>query len=135
VKTAAPKVSEDQVQQEIVRALQMAGYHVDHTTAYRQRGPSGVSRGIPDLLVSHALVPGVYLGVEVKRPGRFRYSSTEQQLAAESGRFFVAQSAAQAVSWCHANLVSLQRAYGHLEGNWDAAIGKSRRMLAALAGE
>lgn len=61
--------SESDVQKATVELLRLAGFDVRHTTAYRQRGPSGVSLGVPDLLVGHIGAPGSLLGIEVKKPG------------------------------------------------------------------
>jgi hypothetical protein len=87
-----PAATEHQVQAAIVDALRLAGFTVRETTAYRQKGPSGVDKGIPDLLVCHADIPSVYLGLEVKRPGRWVWSSVEQRQAYEREEFHVVDS-------------------------------------------
>lgn len=62
-------MKERYIQEAIVAALAAAGCVVYQTTAWRQRGPSGVTPGIPDLLVH---VPGMRQGhliaLEVKGP-------------------------------------------------------------------
>ncbi len=89
------KVTEHQIQAAIVDALVAAGFRVKHTTAYRQKGASGVSKGIPDLLVSHPHFPNCYLGIEVKTPtGKL---SPEQKLAVTIGEYVIARSPIEAV--------------------------------------
>lgn len=88
---------EHELQKQIVDALKIAGFDVLETTAYRQKGPSGVDKGVPDLLVSHKVLPVTFLGIEVKLPGKIKWSSLEQRELWECGRFHVAQSPGQAV--------------------------------------
>lgn len=88
---------EHELQKQIVDALKLAGFDVLETTAYRQKGPSGMDKGVPDLLVSHKVLPVTFLGIEVKLPGKIKWSSLEQRELWERGRFHVAQSPAQAV--------------------------------------
>lgn len=99
-----PPPKEHEVQAEIKQVLELCGLHVLHTTAYRQKGPSGVCKGVPDLLISHDELPWTYLGIEVKRPGKsVMFSSAEQKAMAEAQRFAVCQSvesaALAAVRW------------------------------------
>lgn len=62
-----PRVAETSVQEAIEDALRLAGCEVWHTSAFRQKGPSGVSPGIPDLLVRTTGMPQAHLiGLEVK---------------------------------------------------------------------
>jgi hypothetical protein len=71
----------------------LCGFTVKNTTAFRQKGSSGVDRGIADQLWSHRLCPGIYLAIEVKLPGkRFCYSSREQGAAANAGEINVVTS-------------------------------------------
>lgn len=92
-----PKATEHEIQAAIVDALRLAGLTVFETTAYRQKGPSGVDRAIPDLLISVDYIPHVYFGIEVKRPGEWTFSSPEQRLAYVEERFVIAQSPAEAL--------------------------------------
>lgn len=103
------RIKEHDVQKQIVDALVLAGFEVLETTAYRQKGSSGVAKGIPDLLVSHKVLPLTFLGIEVKLPGEIKWSSPEQKQLADEGRFTVAQSPAQAVSVAHCWLDSMVR--------------------------
>lgn len=79
---------ERDIQEAIVKALEVCGCIVMQTSAWRQRGPSGVTPGIPDLLVRWpGLTPGYVLGIEVKAPnGR----PTPEQRQAEANGFIVA---------------------------------------------
>lgn len=83
---------ERDVQDAIVAALRFAGFHVMHTSAFRQKGPSGVSKGVPDLLVSIDGFPYWFIGIEVKRPGRIKWSCPEQEENARMNRVLVVQS-------------------------------------------
>lgn len=71
-------MTEHEIQGQMVDALRAAGLVVLETTAYRQRGPSGVDRGVPDLLV---FVPGVLgcVGLEVKA-AKGRISVAQREL-------------------------------------------------------
>lgn len=97
--------TEHEIQAAIVDALRLAGFTVRETTAYRQKGASGVDKGIADLLVFHQAVSnyhfGVCLCIEVKRPGPIKWSSPEQQQAYEQNEILVAQSVEEALLYCH----------------------------------
>lgn len=87
------------VQGAIVSYLRLLGHQVWHTSAFRQSGPSGVSKGVPDLLVlPKGGEPGVLIGIEVKRSGKLVWSSPEQEAAFLNGAFSVAQSP-EAAAW------------------------------------
>ena len=89
---------EHEVQAAIVAALQSVGFRVKETTAYRQKGSSGVDKGIADLLVFHRVFQvGECLCIEVKRPGPIKFSSPEQELAYREDEFYVAQSVEEAL--------------------------------------
>ncbi len=94
-------MTEREVQEQIVEALSLAGFEVRHTSAWRQKGPSGVSPGVPDLLVAHVAAPGSLLGIEVKRPGG-RVSPAQKEWA-DLGFLCIADSpqaaVAAAVTW------------------------------------
>ncbi|MCW5936753.1 MAG: VRR-NUC domain-containing protein [Fimbriimonadaceae bacterium] len=90
-----PVPRERQVQESIVEALQLAGFDVKHTSAWRQKGASGVSKGIPDLLVWHPRCEMMCFGIEVKRPGGCL--SPEQREAVEKGRYRVATGPVEAL--------------------------------------
>lgn len=66
-KPKLPAPREHEVQAAIVDVLRLAGFVVLETTAYRQKGTSGVDEGIPDLLVYHPHCGMNCLGLEVKR--------------------------------------------------------------------
>lgn len=98
MKRVAPR--EHEIQAEIKTAVELAGFTVYETTAYRQKGPSGVDKGIPDLLVACDLYPHIYLGMEVKRDAsKPKWSSPEQEQAARANRFVVVDSAASALGF------------------------------------
>lgn len=79
--------SERQIQESICSVLITAGFRVLHTSAWRQKGASGVSPGVPDLLVWHDAVPGCALGLEVKKPkGKL---SPAQKKHVEAGDYFI----------------------------------------------
>jgi hypothetical protein len=86
---------ERDVQAAIVDALQLAGFTVRHTSAFKQRGASGVSFGVPDLLVAHRLRPGLYMGLEVKRPGGAL--RPDQKAAVEAHEYALVESATAAL--------------------------------------
>lgn len=96
-----PKVLEHDLQKQIVDALVLAGFEVQETTAYRQKGESGTDKGISDLLVSHKVLHYTCLCLEVKPPGKIRWSSPEQKAAFDAGKFRVVQSADEAVVYAH----------------------------------
>ena len=82
------------------QALRLAGFIVRHTSAWRQKGPSGVSRGIADLLVKHpACDLDISLELEYKRPGKIKYTSEEQRFAHEKGYIRIAQTDEEALRW------------------------------------
>lgn len=87
--------TETQLQFAIVDVLKLAGFSVKHTSAFRQTGPSGVSKGIPDLLVSHRGIPLCYFGMEVKLPqGKL---SPEQKQAVSAREYVVVRSPIEAL--------------------------------------
>jgi hypothetical protein len=77
------KLKEHEVQAQIVDALRLCGLVVQETTAYRQKGSSGVDKGVPDLLV---WVPGfkTAIGLEVKRDEKAP-RTPEQRAMCEQG--------------------------------------------------
>lgn len=93
------KQSEAEVQAEIVTALELAGCTVYHTSTNGVRHGTGVSKGVPDLLVAHpAFERGMLLGIEVKKPVGWKWSSPEQQRAHASGHTVLATSAYDALT-------------------------------------
>lgn len=68
-RTAPKSLSEHEIQQMAVEVVRLAGLTVLETTAYRQKGASGVDLGIPDLLVSVPGSPALWIGIEMKKPG------------------------------------------------------------------
>lgn len=124
MKLSALCALESDVQEDIEYVLQLAGFQTLHTSAFRQKGPSGVSKGVPDLLVFHDKVPNVFIGLEVKRPGKIKWSSEEQKAMAEAHRFWVAQSAVDGLTKVYATFSCLCAD--------PLAIDKARRVLASL---
>lgn len=87
--------NETMIQAAIVETLVLAGFSVKHTSAFLQKGASGVSKGIPDLLVSHRAIPCRYFGMEVKMPnGKL---SPEQQQAVLLGEYVVVRTPKEAL--------------------------------------
>jgi hypothetical protein len=127
-------VREHELQKQIVDALHLAGFEVMETTAYRQKGPTGVDKGIPDLLVSHKILPVTFLGIEVKLPGKIKWSSLEQSELWERGRFHVAQSPEQAVEQASKWLESFLRwPFANLPAeDVRSAVSRTKRALEAL---
>lgn len=61
--------SEHEIQEITVQMVRLCGLTVLETTAYRQKGSSGVDLGVPDLLVSVPGSPALWVGIEMKKPG------------------------------------------------------------------
>jgi hypothetical protein len=103
-----PKPKESDVQGAIKDALSACGFTVRHTSAFRQKAPSGVDKGIPDLLVFHASYPGWYLGMEVKTDvGK---PSPEQKIAMDAGEYPIVRKPSDALYWAEANFPNLTSA-------------------------
>lgn len=65
-----PQRKEEGVERQIEEKLREAGYIVWHTTPRRTKGPSGVTPGLGDLVISHDEWPEASaLILEVKLPG------------------------------------------------------------------
>lgn len=123
-------ISETQLQNLIVDALQLAGLTVYHTSAFKQKGASGVSKGIPDLLVVHPQIQCCFIGIEVKRPGpidKIRWSSPEQKEGYYSKHFHLAQSPEDALRAVIASLV-----HGDGRIHWQNKIGGVLRGLGSV---
>lgn len=117
-----PTPLEKDIQDSIVTALNLAGFQVLHTSAPKQRGSSGVSYGIPDLLIYHTAVPYNMLGIEVKRPGgKVR---PHQQKLADSNVYHIAYTDVEALTQAHSWLCGL---LGECP-----AVEKSRRTLTSF---
>jgi len=110
-------LSEDAIQSQIVTALRAHGYTVLVTSRRRKKcrkcgsyehSGDGADKGVPDLLVGvygDADWPqGTLLGMEVKRPGKVKYSSREQELYVKLGLIVVVQSVEQAIALAEARL-------------------------------
>lgn len=73
---------ESDIQRAIVKTLEHVGCVVWSTSAFRSKGPSGVTPGIPDLLVRWPSMPnGLALGIEVKSPGGALSAAQTQAMA------------------------------------------------------
>lgn len=140
-KPKIPVPLEKEVQAEIEAALELAGFVVMHTTAFRQKGPSGVSKGLPDLLCIHPECPKAYLGIEVKRPGAIKYTSPEQEFCHRRGDFYVAQCPEDAlrgaVAWLIRYLVKAEDPVTEMLVRSEAgqrSLDKAKRALKAFQG-
>lgn len=93
-----PVPKEHEVQSAIVDALRLADCTVRETTAYRQKGSSGVDKGIPDLLVYVPVQDGpkVYIGLEVKRNHEARVTP-EQKEAIANGEYSIVTTPEEAL--------------------------------------
>lgn len=125
------KVRERDVQDAIVKALELCQMTVLHTSAWKQRGPSGVSPGVPDLLVYVPGLPFAAIGLEIKRPGG--KLSPAQQLHVDARRYLVATSPEEALD-------RMVEAIDQLASGWEdeaslrQVIRLINRMRAALGG-
>lgn len=97
-KATIVNITEAEVQVAIVAALRAAQFGVLETTAWRQKGATGVDKGVPDLLVYHPACKGQLLPLEVKRPGAIKYSSQEQEQLHKEGYTYVVQSSEEALA-------------------------------------
>lgn len=87
------------VQAQIIAYLQAHGWHVYQTSA-RNKGPTGTTPGVQDLIVFHDdLPPYVLIGLEVKR-GPKSPVSLEQQILQERRRAFIVWDAGHALEHC-----------------------------------
>lgn len=88
--------TESQIQAAIVRMLRTAEFRVMTTSQPLQRGRSGVSKGIPDVLCWHDSSPGKCLCLEVKKPkAKVR---PEQKESAERGDIFIVYNEGEAAA-------------------------------------
>ncbi len=117
-KAIKPKVPlERDVQDEIVKVLGLVkGIKVYQTSIRKGAGRDGnrgggQDKGIPDLLVSVDVADGVYIGLEVKRPGPIKWSSPEQAEGFHATRFFVVQGPRDALSALRSGLYNLDEGY------------------------
>lgn len=127
-KGLAPK--EHDVQKAIVDCLRLAGLTVYETTAYRQEGTSGVDKGIPDLLVVHPLIPCHFIGLEVKPPGKVKFSSPEQERAWLENHFVIVQSEGDALR----EVKDCISTYPHFKRSREW-LAKIDRVIRALGGQ
>lgn len=103
-----PEPTEDDVQRVIVDGLKLHGYRVIVTNRRKLRchhcgkvshNGDRADKGIPDLLVwCDEFLPGVLIGLEVKKGGAVRYSSPEQKSLAECGAIIVVKSLDEALT-------------------------------------
>lgn len=100
--------TEEETQRIIVEGLRWQGYQVQITTRRRKRcwkcgtwpqAGDGVSRGLADLLVRRqSWAPGLWLALEVKRPGAaVCYSSREQQAAVYNRQILIVRCLEEAL--------------------------------------
>lgn len=102
-----PLPTEDETQRVIVDGLRAYGFIVSITSRRRKKcwhcgawpkGGDGVTKGVADLLVRRPDWPvGIWVALEVKRPGAVQFSSTEQRSATIDGSILLVQSLEQAV--------------------------------------
>lgn len=107
-----PIATEDETQTTIVQGLRAHGYLVLVTSRRAKKcwhcgqwpksgSGDGVSKGVSDLLCRRQTWPmGVWVALEVKRPGPVKWSSKEQELLAETGDVIVVQSLEDALQAC-----------------------------------
>lgn len=74
---------EHEIQAQIVKILQVCGFEVKETTAYRQKGPSGCDKGIPDLLCWHPALGSLCIGLEVKRDQKAKVTPEQADMVAQ----------------------------------------------------
>lgn len=92
-------LKESAIQSQIRKVLILEGFVAIHTSAFRQKRASGVSKGIPDLIVA---LPGehVWVGLEVKAKdakGNWHYTCWEQWDLHIKGLTFVVTNEEQAL--------------------------------------
>lgn len=94
-----PAPKEYEVQRAIIEALRLAGCEVLSTSSFRQKGPSGCSAGIPDLLVRvPGMAPGLCLGLEVKRTAKSKLSASQAATLAQGFHLGAAASPLEAIT-------------------------------------
>lgn len=82
--------TEQEIQDAVVKLLQSIGCSVFETNTHGIRGGTGVTKGIPDLLVGYGDFPrGVLIGFEIKIPKGWKWSSYEQAQAWLDGNTFL----------------------------------------------
>lgn len=104
-------LTEDELQTQIIAFLRLHGYTVritsrrvkkcHHCGAWPRSGRGdGASRGLADLLVRKpSWRPGVFLALEIKRPGpQVRWSSRDQFEAWQAGEIILVRSLEDAVA-------------------------------------
>lgn len=98
-------MTEFELQSSIRSALKTLGYEVLSTSAVMTKRIRGISKGVPDLIVSHTTWPvGLWLGLEVKLPkGTLQ---AEQKALLEKGRIVVVRSVEDAKKAADGALVS-----------------------------
>ncbi len=109
---------ESQVQKAVVDALLLAGFTVRHTSAPHR---TLISLAVPDLLVAHPEVPGLYFGLELKRNHSAR-RTPEQEAAVANGEYVIVASADEA----------LARAEWFLRRHWTLTTWASRDRLSRV---
>lgn len=92
-------VSESTLQSRIRTLLKLEGFECIHTSFFRQKRASGISKGLPDQLVT---MPGqkVWCGLEIKAKdakGKWHYSCWEQWDLHRKGFTFIVTCEEQAL--------------------------------------
>lgn len=78
--------SEQEIQDAVVEVLRAVGCTVYTTNTHGVRRGTGVTKGVPDLLVGHKkFIVGTLIGMEVKKPKGWKWSSVEQFEAFRNG--------------------------------------------------
>ena len=109
------KYTEADLQQRIRKFFEyQRDWSVLSTSAFRARGPMGSDRGVPDLLAYSPKLPGIYVGLEVKLPGKIAWSSPEQEELVKNGVHFVVQSEED----CMMVLAEIARRYPAPQQTW-----------------
>ena len=112
--------TEDQIQTAAVQLLRLSGYIVLVTTTRGVRGRTGVTPGIPDLLVTREnWLPGQFVGIEMKKP-KGPVSEYQGVLLAK-GRILIARSPEEALAFAQSYRTQFDHAFKPDQAAVDAA--------------
>lgn len=116
---------ESQIQAQIKEYFELHGFIVQHTSAFKQKVASGVTPGVPDLLIWYPGVP-LCVGIEVKRDSN-SLVRIEQQAMVNRGCYKIAWNLEEAVK-------HVSRSFRQL-GDYDQTQANLNRMLTKMAHE
>lgn len=109
------KAKEHDIQKGVVKALELAGLTVLWTSTMKQYCPSGVAKGVPDILVFTPGIPYI-IGIEMKRGPKAK-RSPEQIRMADQGFYSFATNIEEALDWvekCLTELAPGKTTLGHI---------------------